>query len=189
MSDATFEFEGKFLAEAERNIAKYPHERRQSAILALLFLAQEQNHENGSYVTEAAMRKIAEMLGMPYIRVMEVATFFTQINLAPIGKFHIQLCGTTPCMLRGAVELRVTLSDGLATARRCDCSYCRRRAAPVVSAPLDKLEVLKGRDALTLYEFGTHTAQHYFCATCGIYMFHKRRSNPNDFSVQTGYRS
>ncbi|MEQ8449917.1 MAG: NADH-quinone oxidoreductase subunit NuoE [Nitratireductor sp.] len=133
MSDATFEFDGKFLAEAERNIAKYPHERRQSAVLALLFLAQEQNHENGRYVTEAMMRKIAEMLGMPYIRVMEVATFFTQINLAPVGTFHIQLCGTTPCMLRGAVALREgveahlgiktggTTDDGMFTLTEVEC--------------------------------------------------------------------
>lgn len=116
MSAAEFEFEGKFLAEAERNIAKYPHERRQSAVLALLFLAQEQNHANGHYVTEAAMRKIAQMLGMPYIRVMEVATFFTQINLKPIGAFHIQLCGTTPCMLRGAEDLRKAVEDHLGVA-------------------------------------------------------------------------
>jgi hypothetical protein len=99
MSAETFEFTGEFLKEAERNIAKYPHERRQSAVLSLLFLAQEQNHANGHYVTEAAMRKIAEMLNMPFIRVMEVSTFFTMINLAPVGEFHIQLCGTTPCML------------------------------------------------------------------------------------------
>ncbi len=105
MSGDTFEFTGNFLAEAERNIAKYPAERKQSAVLACLFLAQEQNHDGGHYVTEAAMRKIAEMLNMSYMRVMEVATFFTQVNLTPVGKFHIQLCGTTPCMLRGAEAL------------------------------------------------------------------------------------
>ena len=105
MSGESFEFTGKFLSEVERNIAKYPPERKQSAVLACLFLAQEQNHEDGHYVTEAAMRKISDMLEMPYIRVMEVATFFTQINLKPVGKFHIQLCGTTPCMLRGAEAL------------------------------------------------------------------------------------
>ena len=105
MSAETFEFTGEFLAEAERNIAKYPPERKQSAVLALLFLAQEQNHDGGHYVTEAALLAISEKLEMPYIRVMEVATFFTQINLKPVGKFHVQLCGTTPCMLRGAEAL------------------------------------------------------------------------------------
>ncbi|KUF11180.1 GFA family protein [Pseudoponticoccus marisrubri] len=83
----------------------------------------------------------------------------------------------------GAVALRVTLSDGLRTARRCDCSFCRRRGAPAVSAPLDGLEILRGEAALTRYSFGTHTARHHFCRICGIYMFHRRRSNPNEFGV------
>lgn len=109
----TFEFTGDFLKEAERNIAKYPQGRQQSAVLALLFLAQEQNHADGHYVTEAAMRKISEMLDMPYIRVMEVASFFTQVNIEPVGEFHIQLCGTTPCMLRGAEEIRGAIESKL----------------------------------------------------------------------------
>lgn len=113
MTTETFEFTGEFLKEAERNVAKYPDGRQQSAVLALLFLAQEQNHADGHYVTDAAMRKIAEMLDMPYIRVMEVATFFTQINLAPVGDFHIQLCGTTPCMLRGAEDIKAAIEDKL----------------------------------------------------------------------------
>ncbi len=119
MSADKFEFEGKYKAEAERNIAKYPYERRQSAVLALLFLAQEQRAaaagpgKGGRWVDETAMRTVAEMLGMPYIRVMEVATFFTQINLAPVGDHHIQLCGTTPCMLRGAEDLRQAVEDHL----------------------------------------------------------------------------
>lgn len=111
MTAESFEFTGEFLKEAERNIAKYPSDRKQSAVLALLFLAQEQNHENGHYVTEAAMRTISRMLEMPYIRVMEVATFFTMVNLKPVGKFHVQLCGTTPCMLRGAEALMQAVKD------------------------------------------------------------------------------
>jgi len=111
MTAESFEFTGRFLEEAERNIAKYPPERKQSAVLALLFLAQEQNHEGGHHVTEAALRAISEKLEMPYIRVMEVATFFTQINLKPVGRFHIQLCGTTPCMLRGAEELMQAVKE------------------------------------------------------------------------------
>lgn len=83
----------------------------------------------------------------------------------------------------GAVELRVTLSEGLDTARRCDCSFCRRRSVPVVSAPLDGIEVVRGAESLTLYTWGTHTAQHHFCKTCGIYMYHRRRSNPNEYGV------
>lgn len=83
----------------------------------------------------------------------------------------------------GAVELRVTLSDGLDTARRCDCSFCRRRGAAAVSAPLDGVEVVKGADRLANYEWGTKTARHHFCSVCGIYMFHRRRSNPNEYGV------
>lgn len=82
----------------------------------------------------------------------------------------------------GAVELRVTLSDGLNTARRCDCSYCRR-SVPVVSAPLDGVEIVRGADKLTLYSWGTHTAKHHFCSVCGIYMYHHRRSDPNELGV------
>lgn len=83
----------------------------------------------------------------------------------------------------GAVELEVTLSDGLNTARRCTCSYCSRRGAIAVSAPLDGIRIVKGEDTLRLYQFGTHTAKHYFCSNCGIYTHHQRRSNPNEFGV------
>lgn len=86
----------------------------------------------------------------------------------------------------GAVELRVTLSDGLKTARRCECSFCRRRGAAAVSAPLDGVQVVRGADKLTLYQWGTRTAKHYFCAVCGNYTHHQRRSNPNEFGVNMG---
>lgn len=83
----------------------------------------------------------------------------------------------------GAVELSVTLSEGLNTARRCDCSFCRRRGAIAVSAPLDGIKIVKGAENLTLYTWGTGTAKHYFCSTCGIYTHHQRRSNPNQYGV------
>ncbi len=83
----------------------------------------------------------------------------------------------------GAVELAVDLSDGLNTARRCDCSFCRRRGAIAVSAPLDGIRIVRGADKLTLYQWGTGTAKHYFCSVCGIYTHHQRRSNPNEFGV------
>ncbi|PVA06830.1 GFA family protein [Thalassorhabdomicrobium marinisediminis] len=83
----------------------------------------------------------------------------------------------------GAVELRVTLADGLNTARRCDCSFCRKRGAPVVTVNVGDLEIVKGADNLALYTFNTHTAQHHFCKTCGIYTHHRRRSNPNEYGV------
>ncbi|MBD3805158.1 MAG: GFA family protein [Rhodobacteraceae bacterium] len=83
----------------------------------------------------------------------------------------------------GAVEMEVTLSDGLNTKRRCDCSFCRRRGAVAVSAPLTGIRIVKGEENLSLYQFGTMTAKHYFCKTCGIYTHHQRRSNPNQFGV------
>ena len=86
----------------------------------------------------------------------------------------------------GAVELRVRLSDGLNTARRCDCSFCARRGAAAVTAPLDGVEVVRGADVLTLYQWGTKTAKHYFCSVCGIYTHHQRRSNPDEYGVNLG---
>ncbi|OOY11797.1 aldehyde-activating protein [Thioclava marina] len=83
----------------------------------------------------------------------------------------------------GAVEMEVTLSDGLSTKRRCDCSFCRRRGAVAVSAPLTGIRIVKGEENLSLYQFGTMTAKHYFCKTCGIYTHHQRRSNPNQYGV------
>lgn len=83
----------------------------------------------------------------------------------------------------GAVKFTVALTDGLHTARRCDCSFCRMRGAVVVSAPLSGIEVLEGKAALTEYRFNTGQAAHYFCAICGIYTFHQRRSNPEQYGV------
>jgi hypothetical protein len=83
----------------------------------------------------------------------------------------------------GTVRLRVKLADGLRSARRCTCSYCRMRGAVAVTADLGGVEVVSGADALTLYEFNTKAAKHYFCSKCGIYTHHQRRSNPNEFGV------
>lgn len=81
------------------------------------------------------------------------------------------------------VRFAVRLADGLRTARRCNCSYCRMRGAVVVFADLKSIEVLHGRDALTLYQFNTGVARHYFCKRCGIYTFHQRRSSPDQYGV------
>lgn len=93
---------------------------------------------------------------------------------------HEKMRGSCHC---GAVQFAVTLSDGLRSARRCNCSYCRMRGAVAVSAELDGFEILKGQDSLTLYQFNTKTARHYFCKECGIYTHHQRRSNPKQFGV------
>jgi len=83
----------------------------------------------------------------------------------------------------GSVRFRVRLSEGLHSARRCSCSFCRMRGAIAVSAPIDGLEILEGEDHLTLYTFNTGVAKHYFCARCGIYTHHQRRSNPQEYGV------
>lgn len=83
----------------------------------------------------------------------------------------------------GAVTFTVRLSDGFNTVRRCDCSFCRMRGAVVVSAPLSGITVLTGQDKLTEYRFNTGEAKHYFCSVCGIYTFHQRRSDPDQYGV------
>jgi hypothetical protein len=83
----------------------------------------------------------------------------------------------------GTVRFRVKLTDGFKTARRCTCSYCRMRGAVAVSADVGGITVDAGEDALTAYRFNTGTAQHYFCSKCGIYTYHRRRSNPNQYGV------
>lgn len=83
----------------------------------------------------------------------------------------------------GTVRFRVCLTDGFTTIRRCTCSYCRMRGAVAVSANLADIEILSGGEALTLYEFGTRSAKHFFCANCGIYTHHQRRSNPHQYGV------
>ena len=99
---AAFAFNEAMSSEADRWIAKYPQGRQASAVIPLLMLAQEQD----GWVTRAAIESIALMLGMPFIRVLEVATFYTQFQLLPVGtRAHIQVCGTTPCMLRGSGDL------------------------------------------------------------------------------------
>jgi hypothetical protein len=83
----------------------------------------------------------------------------------------------------GTVQLRVRLADGFNTLRRCSCSYCRMRGAIAVSANLADIEIVAGQDNLTLYQFNSRTAKHYFCKTCGIYTHHQRRSNPAQYGI------
>jgi NADH-quinone oxidoreductase subunit E len=94
-----FTFDKSNLAWAKEQVKKYPEGRQASAIIPLLWRAQEQA---GGWLPEPAIRYVADFLGMAHIRALEVATFYTMFNLSPVGKFHVQLCGTTPCRLRGA---------------------------------------------------------------------------------------
>ena len=86
--------------------------------------------------------------------------------------------GTCHC---GAVEFQVELEGGLQDLRRCSCSLCRRKGAIMACVPLDKLKIVQGKDKLSLYQWNTKTAKHYFCSICGIYTHHQRRSNPKEF--------
>ena len=107
-----FAFTAENAEWAKKQIAKYPAGRQQSAIIPLLWRAQEQN---GGWLPEAAIRHVADMLGLAHIRALEVATFYTMFLLEPCGKkAHVQVCGTTPCMLRGAGELLLGLGVDLA---------------------------------------------------------------------------
>lgn len=100
-----------------------------------------------------------------------------------VDPMNKKITGSCHC---GAVEIAIPKDTDLKTAGRCDCSLCRRRWVPTASVPLADLSVIKGRDALTLYQFNTHVAEHYFCKICGTYMFHRRRSDPNEYGINVG---
>ena len=101
----------------------------------------------------------------------------------------LKTIGNTPVLAKhkaschcGAVVFEIDLPDGLAAPYRCNCSLCRRKGAIMSAVPLASITILQGQDALTLYQFNTHTAKHYFCSHCGIYTHHQRRANPNEYA-------
>ena len=98
----TFEFTKDNLMISKEVISRYPEGKQQSAVMSLLYLVQKQNQ---NWIPLVAMKYIAKLLGMPYIKVYEVATFYSMYNLSPVGKYFYQVCTTTPCMLRGANKL------------------------------------------------------------------------------------
>ena len=97
-----FEFSDENLNLAKKIVLNYPVGKKKSAVMALLYLAQKQNN---NWIPLVAMKYIAKLLDMPYIKVYEVATFYSMFNLSPVGKYFIQVCTTTPCMIRGAGKL------------------------------------------------------------------------------------
>jgi NADH-quinone oxidoreductase subunit E len=97
-----FSFTAENLAWVKQQLTKYHEGRQASAVIPVLWKAQEQA---SGWVPEAAIRHVADFLGMAYIRVLEIATFYTMFNLQPVGRYHVQLCGTTPCRLRGADDI------------------------------------------------------------------------------------
>ena len=98
----SFEFNSSSMDAAKKIIEKYPKGKQKSAVMALLYLAQKQN---SNWIPLPAMKYIANFLSMPYISVYEVATFYTMFNLAPVGKHFVQVCTTTPCLIRGADKI------------------------------------------------------------------------------------
>ena len=98
----TFKFNDKSMEAANKIVSNYPDGKQQSAVMALLYIAQRQND---NWIPLQAMKYIAKFLDMPYIKVYEVATFYSMYNLSPVGKYFFQICTTTPCMLRGAYDL------------------------------------------------------------------------------------
>ncbi|MGK2871848.1 MAG: NADH-quinone oxidoreductase subunit NuoE [Alphaproteobacteria bacterium] len=147
---ASFAFTPENLDWCAEEIKKYPDGRQASAVIALLWRGQEQN---GGWVTEPMIRTIGDMLGMPYIRVLEVATFYTMFNLAPRGKYLLQVCKTTPCWLRGSDDVTgivkaklgvapgQTTKDGLFSWMEVEClGACAN--APVIQVNDDYYEDL-----------------------------------------------
>ena len=147
-----FAFTPENMEEAKKRIEKYPPGKAQSAIIPLMWLAQKQND---GWVSEAAVRYLAELLDMAVIRVYEIATFYTMFNLKPVGRFYVQLCGTTPCWLRGADDLKKvcekvigpkgqTSADGLFTWSEVEClGACVN--APMVQINDDYFEDLNAK--------------------------------------------
>ena len=97
-----FEFSQESLEAAKKQLSNYPKGKEKSAVMALLYIAQRQN---SNWIPLSAIKYIAKFLDMPYIKVYEVATFYSMYNLSPVGNFHVQICTTTPCMIRGAYKI------------------------------------------------------------------------------------
>lgn len=150
----SFAWTAENAAEADRIIALYPQGRQASAVMPMLWLAQGQMAEatGSAWLPVPVMEYIARQLGMPYIRVYEVASFYTMYNLAPVGRYHVQVCGTTPCQLRGSDDVMrackdaglkkgVNTADGLFTLTEVEClGACAN--APMVQINADNYEDL-----------------------------------------------
>ncbi len=150
----SFAWTAENAVEADRIIALYPEGRQASAVMPLLWLAQGQMAEatGSAWLPVPVMEYIARQLGMPYIRVYEVASFYTMYNLAPVGRYHVQVCGTTPCQLRGSDDVMrackdaglkkgANTADGLFTLSEVEClGACAN--APMVQINADNYEDL-----------------------------------------------
>lgn len=156
---AGFAFTAENAARVEGEIAKYPAGRQASAVIAALWIGQEQE----GWVTKPMIELVAKLLDMPYIRVLEVATFYTMFHLAPAGKHHIQVCTTTPCWLRGSDEIvkackqhihehpHTVSADGQFSWEEVEClGACVN--APMIQLGKDTYEDLTGEKAAEIIE-------------------------------------
>lgn len=152
MAEKKFNFSKENIAKAKAVIKKYPGGKQKSAILPLLDLAQRQND---GWLSTSAMECVSDMLEVPYMRTYEVASFYSMFNLKPVGKHHVQICGTTPCWLRGSDDIKKacedhmkikcgeTTKDGKYTLTEVEClGACRN--APLVQINDDYYEDLDG---------------------------------------------
>tara|TARA_B100001113_G_C20902049_1_gene531806 strand:- start:43 stop:648 length:606 start_codon:yes stop_codon:yes gene_type:complete len=134
-----FEFTELNLKKINEILKKYPFENKKSAVMPLLYLAQKQND---NWIPLAAMKRIAKILSMPYISVYEIATFYSMYNLAPVGKHFIQVCTTTPCLIRGADKIVKLCKEKISPneneiSKKGDCSWMEVEClGACVSAPM-----------------------------------------------------
>ncbi|MBL8659521.1 MAG: NADH-quinone oxidoreductase subunit NuoE [Rhodospirillales bacterium] len=159
-AEAPFSFSEANVERAKAVIAKYPDGRQQSAVMALLDLAQRQN---GGWLSQPALEYVAEFLGMPTIRVAEVATFYTMYNRTPIGRHHVQVCTNLSCWLRGSDEIAAvcretlgidfgqTSADGAFTLSEVEC-LCACVNAPIVQIDDDFYEDLTAESMRTILD-------------------------------------
>lgn len=160
-----FKWTAENAKKAKEVIARYPAGRQQSAVMPLLDLAQRQvgaKTNTQGWLPVPVIEFVAAELGMPYMRAYEVATFYTMYNLAPVGRFHVQVCGTTPCMLRGSddilsacrkrgMEKGKTTADGLFTLTEVECmGNCA--SAPMVQINDDNYEDLDADSMLHILD-------------------------------------
>ena len=134
-----FEFTELNLKKINEILKKYPAENKKSAVMPLLYLAQKQNE---NWIPLAAMKRIAKILSMPYISVYEIATFYSMYNLSPVGKHFIQVCTTTPCLIRGADKIVKLCKEKISPneneiSKKGDCSWMEVEClGACVSAPM-----------------------------------------------------
>lgn len=156
----TFKFNDENIVEVSKIIAKYPADRQKSAVMPLLDLAQRQNE---NWISKEVIACISEILKMPEIKVYEVASFYTMYNLKPVGKYLLQFCKTTPCMLRGidkiakdceeklGIKMDETTLDGMFTLKAVEClGACVN--APIVQINDDFAEDLSSDNFLKILE-------------------------------------